>query len=432
MQRKKYSGVLQALLIILISTFILTSSLSAQECLGGSPDTATRSVPSPLSIGTLAPHYKVIYAFSELSNGGAEPHQHLIFDAAGNMYGVNSVGGDYGNGVVYELSPQADGTWAEKVLYSFTRGADGGWPEATLLFDSAGNLYSTTWYGGAYGAGVVFKLAPNSDGTWTESVLHSFSGGTDGYQSWGALVFDTAGNLYGTTVYGGAYGGGVVFQLVPNSDGTWTENILHTFTHGADGWCSPRGLVFDANGNLYGVTAFGGTHDKGTIFELSPAPDGSWTETVLHSFNSADGSEPHCAIVFDSAGNIYGTTLYGGTFGNGVVFILIPNPDGTWTEKVLHHFTGGNDGAKPLVGIAFDTSGNLYGTAHSGGAYNDGVVYMISPKGKGVVERVIHTFSGFARDPEADVIFDAAGNLYGTTWGGSGMGANGLVYEITP
>lgn len=433
MRRKKSSQIIIGILAIMAITLVLGGRARAQQCLDGAPDRPTHSMTSATSLGTLAPHYKVIYAFSELSNGGSEPHEHLIFDAAGNLYGVDQYGGTYGNGIVYELSPQPNGTWAEEILYSFTGGADGSWPTAALVFDPAGNLYGATWLGGQYGAGVVFELSPNPDGTWTQSVLHTFTGGTDGSESWGALVMDAAGNLYGTTVYGGADGGGIAFQLVPNSDGTWTENILHTFTGGADGWCVPRGLVFDPAGNLYGTTAFGGAHNDGTVFELSPAPDGSWTEAVLHSFNSADGAQPHSTPVFDSLGRLYGTTWYGGAYGNGVVFILIPNPDGTWTEKVLHGFAGGSDGANPFVGVTFDASGNLYGTALAGGANNDGVVFMLTPTGRaGASERVIHAFTGFGSSPQADVIFDASGNLYGTTWGGSGMGANGIVYEISP
>ena len=208
-------------------------------------------------------------------------------------------------------------------------------PMGNLVIDAAGNLYGTTAYGGAScynasGCGVVWKLAPN--GILTR--IHEFTG-PGGAVPYAGLVFDTVGNLYGTTIGGGAHNAGVVFKLAPNPDGTWTESVLYSFINQP----SQFGLVFDSAGNLYGTTIAGGTDDEGAIFKLAPNPDGTWTESVLYSFTGgADGGFPDAGLIVDAAGNLYGTTESGGaTNGYGVVFKLAPNPDGTWTESVLYH-----------------------------------------------------------------------------------------------
>jgi len=405
MRRKQFLTIISRSLAILVMTLILGSSAWAGS-------------------------YKVLHVFKG-SQDGSQPHQHLIFDAAGNLYGVTQWGGEYGWGTVFELSPQPDGSWTESILYSFTDGADGGGPVAPLIFDAAGNLYSTTWYGGENAGGVVFKLTHNPDGTWTESVLHTFAGGTDGYQSWSGLIFDAAGDLFGTAVYGGAGNAGIAFELVPNPDGTWTENVLHTFTGYPDGGNPSRGLVSDAAGNLYGATEYGGSYGAGAVFELTQTQGGAWTEKVPHSFRGPDGSDPQTALVLDPSGNLYGTTWAGGQFGYGIVFMLSPNPNGSWTEKALHHFTGGKDGANPWDGVTLDAAGNVYGTTGFGGVYGDGVVFeLTSTPTHGWSIGLLYPFSGFGSDPQADLALDAAGNIYGTTWAGSHN--NGLVFEITP
>jgi uncharacterized repeat protein (TIGR03803 family) len=276
------------------------------------------------------------------------------------------------------LKHNTNGTWTESVLHSFT-GADGKLPRAELIFDAAGNLYGTTNGGGPSNDGVVFRLKPNSDGTWTESVLHSFSG-ADGAAPVGGLVFD-AGNLYGTTANGGAYEGesGVVFRLKPNSDGTWTESVLYNFTGGADGGFSFAGLIFDAVGNLYGTGSAGGAYGYGVVFKLKPNTDGTWTESVLYSFTGgADGGVPLTGLIFDAAGDLYGTANDSGstacTIGCGVVFKLAPTSSG-WSETVLHSFLG--YGAYPLAPVIFDPAGNLYGTTSSGTKF--GLIFEITP-----------------------------------------------------
>ncbi len=388
-----------------------------------------------LASGAAASSYEILHSFT----WAKAPSGDLIFDKAGNLYGTTragaspgcvSLGSGSGCGAVYKLAPGAKGTWRVSILHVFT-GEDGSAPFAGLIFDAAGNLYGTT-YGGGAGGGVVFKLAPNLDGTWRQSVLHSFTG-TDGYGAFAGLIFDAAGNLYGTTEGGGADGYGVVYKLAPNPDGTWTESVLHSFT-GTDGWFPYAALIFDSAGNLYGTTYYGGgtacEFGCGVVYKLSPNPDGTWTESVLRSLIASDGTFPYGRLIFDASGNLYGTTQYGGAAGYGVVFKFAPNLDGTWTETVLHSFMG-TDGYGPLAGLVFDTIGNLYGTAAGGGAAGDGMVFKLTPHPDGKwTECELHIFTGTGKYPLAGLTMDAAGDLYGTT--SAGTDNYGLVFEITP
>jgi uncharacterized repeat protein (TIGR03803 family) len=322
-----------------------------------------------------------------------------------------------------------------KVLYKFKGGTDGGLPFAGLIFDGVGNLYGTTVEGGGAHLGTVFKLTPNSNGSWTETVLYRFAGGSDGFSPWGGLIFDGAGNLYGTTTQGGgstACGGGcgTVFKLTPNSDGSWTESVLYRFAGGSDGLFPYAGLVFDGTENLYGTTSGGGV-GGGTVFKLTPNSKGSWTESVLHSFSGPDdGSAPHGGLTFDLAGNLYGSTTVGGDGGNGgsgTVFELTPNSDGSWKEHVLHAFTGGKDGATSYASVTFDAAGNLYGTAYSGGAHKNGIVFKVDASHK---FSVVHAFTNQeGANPYAGLTFDTAGNLYGTTVNG-GTATDGVVFKL--
>jgi uncharacterized repeat protein (TIGR03803 family) len=326
--------------------------------------------------------------------------------------------------VVFKLSPAG----TETILHKFTGGADGGFPAAGLIQDAAGNVYGTTYIGGAYGYGVVFKLT--ATGTYT--VFHTFTG-ADGELPLAGLIQDAAGNLYGTT--SGA--AGVVFKLSP----TGTETVLHRFTGGGDGGGPVAGLVRDAAGNLYGTTFTGGSSGGcngigcGTVFKLSP----TGTETVLHRFTGGgDGGGPVAGLVRDSAGNLYGTTKVGGRSGTcenircGVVFELIrcgSAPSG-YDFKVLYTFTGGADGASPYAGLIQDAADNLYGTTRGGGGAG-GVVFKLSPTG---TETVLHSFAGSPTDgegPQAGLIQDAAGNLYGTTQLGGAYGY-GVVFRLAP
>src|ERR1019366_4407129 len=204
---------------------------------------------------------------------------------------------------------------ADNVLHNFNNdGTDGVNPQADLIFDAAGNLYGTTSQGGTSDAGTAFELTPAAGGTWTEKVLWSFGTGMDGANPLAGLIFDGAGNLYGTTYNGGTSNSGTVFELTPAAGGTWTEKVLYGFDGGANGGDPSAGLIFDAAGNLYGTTSFGGPYNHGTVFELMPAGGGSWTEQVLHNFGSGtDGISPLAGLIFDGAGNLYGTTYHGGS-----------------------------------------------------------------------------------------------------------------------
>jgi uncharacterized repeat protein (TIGR03803 family) len=371
--------------------------------------------------------FTVLYAFTGGADG-ATPTD-LMLDAKGNLYGTTVYGGSSnfpnGYGVVFKV----DRTNKEPVLYSFTGPPDGANPDrGGVVRDAAGNLYGTTLAGGASGYyGTVFKL----DNTGKESVLYSFTGGADGGEPFAGVVRDAKGNLYGTTTYGGdltcdaPYGCGVVFKV----DTTGTETVLHTFTgSGGDGGNPVAGLVRDAAGNLYGTTRWYGASGDGTVFNV----DRTGKETVLYSFTGGDGSTPYAGLVRDAAGNLYGTTLDGGGSGYGTVFKL----DKSGKETVLHSFAGPPaDGAYPFAGLVRDAKGNLYGTTGSGGPFDWGTVFKLDKTGK---ESVLHSFTGAADggSPWSGLVRDARGNLYGTTSQGGSTGCEGsgcgVVFKLTP
>jgi uncharacterized repeat protein (TIGR03803 family) len=356
------------------------------------------------------------------------------------------------------LATSAWGAPREKVLWNFcpVYGCkDGEAPYGGgMIFDASGNLYGVTYDGGAFEDGVVFELIPSADGKWTEKVLHSFTG-YDGDGPFGPLIFDAAGNLYGTTVAGGAYFDGVAFQLTPDAGGAWTEKVLHNFgfSKGDKGFFPWAGLALDAAGNLYGTTSSGGAYEGscggyacGVVFQLKRGSNGQWTEKVLHSFqhNGKDGFDADdVGVTIDASGNLYGTTQAGGApgtgcggYGCGTIFELTPGANGKWTEKVLHSFNG-KDGANPDATLILDSAGNLYGTTTSGGAVGCdgnsgcGTVFELMPGANGKwTEKVLRSFFR-PREPLGGVIFDAAGNLYGTTLDG-GRYCCGTVFELSP
>ena len=307
----------------------------------------------------------VLYNFTGGSDG-AYPEWSLTSDRAGNFYGTTNAGG-LGYGTVFMLSPNGSGGWNEAVLYSFSGGDDGSTPSGPVIFDGAGNLYGTASAGGAYGYGVVFELSP-AETSWTESVLHSFSGGADGKFPVSGVIIDPAGNLYGTTYNG--WGIGTVFEM-SQSRGGWTEQVIYAVeTSGA-------GLTMDVAGNIFSVT-------YSEVFELSPNGNGGWAPTVIHTFTGypKDGYYADTAPVLDKAGNLYGTTAEGGPDNGGTVYKLSPGRNGEWTEKILHSFRGFKRGNSPAAGIVFDEAGNIYGTTFWGGKHDWGTVYeLVAPVG---------------------------------------------------
>ncbi len=323
---------------------------------------------------------------------------------------------------------------AEKVLYSFGSGNDANGPVAGLIFDAAGNLYGTTQYGGSQDEGAVFQLAPASGGKWTESVIYSFTGKSDGMNPLGGLIFDSAGNLYGTTSRG-ASGSGTIFTLIPGAGGKWKLKVLHKFK-GTTGGVPSAGLVFDPAGNLYGTTAEGGAHESGTVFQLAPGTNGKWTFKSLHSFNpnGHDGTDPLAGLTLDAAGNLYGTTYAGGANADGVVFELTPGSNGKWTETIIHTFNPGNghDGSAPAAPIVIDSNGNLFGTTVAGGQDRFyGVVFELTLNSQGKwQESILHSFTDGkdGGEPHGGLMLDTAGNLYGT---GASGGQSGVVFKET-
>ena len=374
--------------------------------------------------------YRVLYTFTDGQDGG-DPYAGVIMDKEGNLYGTTvyfgdnacSYFGETGCGTVYKIAP--DGT--ETTLHAFTGGSDGANPYGGLVMDKAGNLYGTTSYGGGsgdcYGAGcgTVFRLAPDG----TETVLHAFAGGADGSTPAAGLIFDRAGNLFGTTVSGG--GSSTNCEIEPAGCGTvfriapdGTETVLYAFQGGNDGGLPYAGVIGDRAGNLYGTTV------DNTVYRL--APDG--TETVLHLFDWEDGSEPYGGVIMDAAGNLYGTTAWGGSV-EGTAFRLAADD----TLTTLHNFTDEPDGANPYGGLVMDGHGNLYGTTNEGGrtcgffGSTCGIIFRLAPDG---TETVLHTFDrkkGDGLSPYAGLIMDKMGNLYGTTYWSTRSGG-GTVFEI--
>lgn len=330
----------------------------------------------------------VLHSFANDGTDGNKPYSGVIFDKSGNLYGTTTVGGAHNDGTIFELSPGANATWTEKILHSFNDdGKDAAAPYAAPVFDSAGNLYGSSDAGGAHYVGAVYELMPGANGKWTEKTLHSFDdSGKDGWLALTPLIFDSSGNLYGTTLLGGSDDNGIVFELSPGANGKWTEKILHSFnSNGKDGYESYGGLTFNSAGNLFGTTVSGGKYGPGTVFELIPGSNGKWTEKILHNFitNPSDGSYPYGTVIFDSAGNLYGMTYAGGSGpgGPGTVYEMSVNDKGKWREKILYNFCTANnciDGAYPYGGPVFSTAGSIFGYTSAGGANGDGVVFRVT------------------------------------------------------
>jgi uncharacterized repeat protein (TIGR03803 family) len=355
---------------------------------------------------------KALYSFTGAADGG-DPFPAVIQDAAGNLYGTTDYAGKYYAGVVFKVSK----TGKETVLYTFTGGVDGQYPYAPLVQDAAGNLYGTTQYGGTANLGVVFKL----NKTGKETVLHSFTGGADGVYPYAGLFRDAAGNLYGTTENGGTANLGVVFKISK----TGKETVLHSFTGGANDGSDPAsaGFYMDAKGNLYSVTSQGGTSGEGVLYKLTP----KGKLTVLHSFTAGttDGCYPYGTPAVDADGNMYGGTGGCGTSNFGVVWKV--NKNGT--ETILHNFSGASDGQSPLAGVILDADGNIYGSCNTGGASGFGTAFEIHKNGRFTL---LHDFTGGTDGKYlyGGLILDPKGRIYGTTING-GTGGYGTVWRIT-
>jgi uncharacterized repeat protein (TIGR03803 family) len=390
--------------------------------------------------GAGAQQVRVLYNFNAFL-GNHTVYGGVIFDKAGNMYGTTSQGGAFNLGTAWELTPNGAGGFTETVLHNFNNDGIDGWsPSTSLILDASGNLYGVAPYGGATDAGVVFELSPAGGGQWTETIVHTFNNTVDGGGPSSALIMDAQGNLYGTTAYGPncGLGCGTIFELSKQSGGGWSLNILHAFSNNGPDGSYPRGVIFDAKGNLFGTTLEGGTYNAGVVFELSPQGGGLWNETVLHNFqnNGIDGIYPDGGVILDAKGNLYGTTHEGGnvSIGYGTVYELAPSAAGSWTETILFNCAGGVGGtANPIASLIFDAKGNLYGTTVQGGV-GSGNVFALRPTALGWVEKTVHSFQNNRKDgmaPYDALIVGPSGNLYGTTSSG-GLKMGGTVFEIIP
>jgi uncharacterized repeat protein (TIGR03803 family) len=382
-------------------------------------------------------NFKILHAFG-LGQDGGGVWSSVTLDNAGKVYGTTSGGGAYKVGTVFRLTPGSDGRWKEAILHSFGGGNDGAGPFAGVIFDAMGNLYGPTETGGGgYTYGTVYRLSPGSNGWretvlhrfgrrdqdgspygnlvmderrnlygtaasaafelspgpkgWTETILHQFTGKNgDGQGPFAGPIRDAAGNLYGTTLGGGndkdcGGGCGTVWELSPPAQGAdaqgWTEHIPHRFS-GREAYPGVGQLAMDHDGNLYGAVQ-GGKYLAGVIYKLSPVSATSstgetWQETVLYNFTGrSDGGYPE-GVILDTAGNLYGICGVGGAYGEGTVFELSPQRDGTWQYTLLHTFTG-QDGAEPVANPTLGPDGKLYGTAATGGPHGGGVVFEITP-----------------------------------------------------
>jgi len=391
--------------------------------------------------------FTVLHTFTGENDGGY-PASGLLLDAAGNLYGETSWGGDFpancsvGCGTVFKLGRHGT-NWFLSTLYAFKAGNDGAYP-AGIYRAADGTIYGVTSGGGIdgcvnnRGCGTVFKLTPSAAAChsalcpWTETVLYRFTGSYDGGQPGGNPIFDSAGNLYDTAEAGG-YGYGVAFKLSP-SGGSWTESVLYAFTGQRDANGPNQGMIFDHQGNLDGLTASGGENYWGTVFQLTPTQDG-WTETLIHQFDEYDGGNPTGGLLLDGQGNLYASAPYGTSGWSGLVFELTPGP--YWSFYSLYDFNAGEGYYGPFASLIMDAAGDIYGTTHSTGAYHKGVVFKLTPSGGGWTYTSLHDFTGGSDGAGPDyLVMDASGNLFGEASTGAGDGCYnqgcGVIFEITP
>jgi uncharacterized repeat protein (TIGR03803 family) len=413
-----------------------------------------------VSDATAAAKYRVVYRFAGGSDGSA-PVSRLTADSSGNLYGTTQFGGNLGCqgfgdgcGTIFELKRPASrgGTWTEIVLYRFTGGGDGEFPVTELTRDVAGNLYGTT--SGDFidcedqiQCGTVYELVAPAGGrsAWTLTTLHTFSTFVDGGCPRGALLAGSGGELIGTTCYGGPFGYGTVFELSPpgKRGAAWTLTVLFGFPADSQGDEPYANVAFDTAGNAYGTTSAGGLYEQGVAYKLTRTRQLTFRETVLVLFDGTNGRWPLSQPIFDSHGNMYATTLTGGSGGcaSGTVFELTPP---RWQQTFVHVFCAGNDGWAPTGQLVMDATGRIYGTTTNGGSGQLGTTYALAPpprKGGAWTETILHVFAG-GRDglePSAGVTM-SNGALYGPTIGGGTGGCQlhgqrvdcGIIYEVAP
>jgi uncharacterized repeat protein (TIGR03803 family) len=384
----------------------------------------------------------VLYALN--STSGANPDGALTADRHGDLCGPAFLGGASNLGTIFQLIKPAvsGGAWNVRVLHTFTGGNDGANPAGPLVFDSQGALYGTTVAGGLANAGTVFQLTPPSapGGAWTESLLYSFAGTTDGASPTGGLLLGAHGQLYGTTSGGGAYGNGTVFALLPpsTSGGTWVYNVLHSFAGGpGDGAVPGAGLTAGPHGVLFGTAYSGGTAGTGMAFQLTPPATlgAPWTESVLYNFKcGSDAGHPDAILATGTGGVLYGTTGYCGSSNYGTAYRLTPpaTPGGAWTESVLYTFSSKE--ANPYGGVVLDQK-LLLGTTYGGGSGKKGTLYELKPPsqpGGPWTITVLHSFSGVQDgfNPLGGLLLGSPTSVYGTA-GMGGSHLNGTVFQLT-
>jgi uncharacterized repeat protein (TIGR03803 family) len=373
----------------------------------------------------LAQTETVLYNFCSLRGtcpDGASPESSLTSDGAGNFYGTTqNAGWTYGSyGNVFELSPNGNGGFNEITLHHFSGGADGAYPRSSLTFDSAGNLYGTASDGGMYGYGVVFQLS-RVGSNWNETVLYDFTNAGDGGNPWTAVIMDQAENLYGATIGGGPGGSGTVFELSPSGDG-WTERVIYSLTDSALFPLETSGLTMDGDGNIFGAAGF-------SVFQLSSNGSGGWDSNVIYTFPPRYYSIDSTPVV-DKEGNIFGTIMneYKKKAGTGQVYKLT-RVNNEWEAQILAAW---GDGTGPEGGVVLDPAGNVYGTTVGGGTNGEGTVFESVPKSQRYQKKVLWNFDGIdGETPLGGVILDGAGNLFGTTWMGGTQGL-GTAFEVTP
>lgn len=395
-----------------------------------------------MSVAARAQTFQLIYQFA----GGVSsqhPIAGVTVDARGNLFGTTAWGGGSrtGSGTAYELQRTNSG-FVFHMLHAFGNGVDGSFPWAGVTIGPDGSLFGTTYTGGTTQNGVIYNLRPpatfcgSASCAWRESILYNFTRGSDGGDAQGGVVFDSHGNMFGSNVNGGSGNVGVVYEMTRSGSG-WNYQVIYPFSNGQDGG-NPGPLILDSAGNLYGPAAVGGLpgcegFGCGTIFKLSWSGTG-WTEQTLYSFHdSADGSDPQGGVIMDASGNVYGTTCCG-TGTAGTVFELSP-AGGTWAFNLLYSYNG--SGLGPQGNLVRDTAGNLYGASVFNGRFNEGVVFKLTPTTGGWIYTPIHDFTGGADGewPEGGLAVDTNGNIFGTTYQGGLQNCSdgcGVVYEITP